>query len=98
MSDDNAASPLAPLVSPLLEADPNSINDLIQSRIDDIFNKPPLLLSDADITAAVEYYRKERARFLLEAQTKPARGNGSAKRKTPSSIAEALNARPDDLL
>ena len=96
MSDNNV-SPLAPEVSPLLEADPNSINELIQGRLDDIFNKPPLLLSDDDLRIAVEYYRKERARFMVESQTKAAAGPRGPRKKTPTSVSDAL-ASTSDLL
>jgi hypothetical protein len=94
MSDEPQSSPLAPAISPLLEADPNSINELIQERINDIFNKPPLLLSDDDLRVAVEYYRKERQRFMLESAAKPPRAAG-AKRKTPTSVSEALSSSED---
>lgn len=87
-------TPLAPAVSPLAEADPNSINAFIAERVDAIFNKPPALLTDDDLKIAVEYYRKERARFLIESQNKPARATGP-RRKVPTSIADALNSTTD---
>ena len=86
-------SPLAPDVSPLAEADPNSINELIQQRIDDIFNKPPALLTDEDLKFQCEYYRRERARFLIESQTKPVRA--TTRRKAPTSVKEALESSSD---
>lgn len=87
-------SPLAPPVSPLAEADPNSINELIAGRIDEIFNKPPLLLTDDDLRIQVEYYRRERARFLIESQNKPARAPAGS-RKKPTSVADALASTSD---
>lgn len=76
--------------SPLTEADPNSINILIAERLTDIMNKPPLLVSDADLAAMVEYYQAERVRFKAESQQKEARPRG-ASRKKPESVAEALD-------
>ena len=93
MSETPPTSPLAPEVSPLLEADPNSINELIQQRIDDIFNKPPALLTDDDLRVQVEYYRRERQRFLIESQNKPARS--APRRKTPTSVSDALDSSAD---
>lgn len=94
MSDDT--SPLAPTVSPLVEADPNSINEFISARVDEIFNKPPLLLSDDDLRVAVEYYRRERFRFMTESAAKQSKGP-TVRRKVPTSVAEAL-AQHEDLL
>lgn len=94
MSDNNPPAPLAPAVSPLLEADPNSVNELIANRIDEIFNKPPALLTDDDLRVQVEYYRRERLRFLLESQNKPARASGPRK-KTPTSVSDALGSDVD---
>lgn len=86
-------SPLAPEVSPLLEADPNSINALIAERIDEIFNKPPALLTDEDLRVQVEYYRRERERFLLESQQKPVRQG--PRKKAPTSVKEAIASTID---
>lgn len=90
-------SPLAPDVSPLIEADPSSINEFIEKRVDDIFNKPPLLLSDDDLRLAVEYYRRERTRFMTESAAKankePVRRG--ARKPVPKSVAEALAANED---
>jgi hypothetical protein len=97
MSDDNSTSPLAPEVSPLVEADPNSINEFIQTRVDAIFNKPPLLLNDDDLRIAVEYYRKDRQRFLTESAAKQTKATGP-RRKVPTSVAEALASPQEDLL
>ena len=88
-------SPLAPATSPLAEADPNSINDLIEDRLAQLFNKPPPF-TDAELKPMVEYYRRERARFAQESLTKPA-GRQGAKRKAPTSVADAL-ASSEDLL
>lgn len=97
MPDPTTPSPLAPNVSPLGEADPSSINEFIQSRLDDIFNKPPLLLSDDDLRQAVMYYRQERQRFMTESLTKAAKGPTGPRKKVPKSVAEAL-ASAEDLL
>ncbi len=79
--------------SPLNEADPNSLDELLTQRIGKIFNTPPLDLTNSDISDVVLYYRRERSRFLNDAkQVKPGR-----KRKTPpTSVAEAL-AMSDDV-
>lgn len=90
-------SPLAPEVSPLLEADPNSINTFIQERVDKIFNKPPLLLSDEDLKVAVEYYRNERVRFAKESLNKESKPRVKAGTKAPKSVKEAL-ASIEDLI
>lgn len=96
-------NPLAPAVSPLIEADPNSINELIQQRVNDIFNIPPLkrdadgnfVLDDAKLSIAIEYYRKERLRFMSEAATKAATAPRAAKKTVPKSVAEALASTAD---
>jgi DUF438 domain-containing protein len=80
-------SPLAPEISPLTEADPLAVNILISSRLDSIFNKNPLELTDEDIRLTVEYYRKERARFITESQAKEAAGP-RVKKTPPKSVAE----------
>lgn len=107
MSDQPPVSPLAPSVSPLLEADPNSVNELISSRIDEIFNKNPrakdadgnYVLSDDDIRSMVVYYRKERQRYLLESQQKEAKPKANAKKKAaPTSVADALATSAADAL
>jgi hypothetical protein len=94
MSDDN---PLSPAASPLLEADPNSINDLIKDRIDEIFNTKPLLLNDDQLRIAVAYYRKERLRFMQESMVKQSQ-EPKKRRKTPTSVADALATPMEDLL
>ena len=88
---------LPPGNSPLNEADPNSLNTLISDRITDIFNKPPLLVTDADLDAMVEYYQKERLRFKLESEMKEQRPR-VARKTTPTSVAEALNIATADLI
>lgn len=97
MSDDiSSIAPLAPEVSPLLEADPASLNEFISSRVNEIFNKPPLAVSDEDLMAMVEYYRRERTRFQIESAAKPpraAKGTAAPKSKVaPKSVKEALAA------
>ena len=72
--------------SPLNEADPNSINDLI-AQINVIFNKRPNDLSDSDLATVVKYFRSERHRFVIESKSVPVKG---ARRKIPTSVAEAL--------
>jgi hypothetical protein len=86
-------SPLAPQTSPLLEADPNSLNELIQERINDIFNTPPLQLTDDKLRVAVEYFRRERERFVKESAEKPQRTG--PRKKTPTSVSEALSSSAD---
>lgn len=91
MSDNTSL--LAPDSSPLSEADAGSINELVQQRIDDIFNKPPLLLTDADLRFQVEYYQRERIRFMQESAVKEQRPK--IKRKVPTSIADAIASSTD---
>jgi hypothetical protein len=103
------ASPLAPIgTSPLVEADPGSLNTLIKERIDEIFNLNPLpkddngnyLLTEAKLQQMVDYYRKERVRFLVESQEKEAKaaekGIRGPRKAAPKSIADALKG--EDLL
>lgn len=87
-------SPLAPETSPLTEADANSINELIQNRINDIFNKKQVMLTDDDLKVAVEYYRRERQRFMQESAAKIA-NPPKTKRKAPVSVADALSSTAD---
>jgi len=99
MSDKNA-SLLAPEVSPLTEADPNSLDDLIGERLNTIQNMKPLDVSDEDLRALIVYYQKGRAKFILESQNKAPRAKPSAKPvpksqaksgKVPQSVAEILS-------
>lgn len=83
--------------SPLSEADPNSVNTLIAERITDIFNKPPLSVTDSDLNAMVDYYQRERMRFKAESQLKEQRPRGTARRK-PESVAEALTIATEDMI
>ena len=93
MSDEH---PLAPEFSPLEEADPNAVNVLISDRINRILNTRPLDLTDDDLSAAIDYYRKERARFILESQNKVPRAvAAAAKRKVPTSVADAIATSVD---
>ena len=86
-------TPTSPPASPLAEADPDSINELLQKRLPVIFNLKPLDLTDTDVDLQVEYYRRERARVKVEQDSKPPR---SARGKTaPKSVAEALAAHKD---
>lgn len=96
-------SPLAPEMSPLAEADPASLNELVKTRINELFNKPPLSVSDDDLRIMVEYYRKDRARFVLESQVKVPRAVANrtkAAKPAPQSVADALAAMKEasDLL
>lgn len=96
MSEQTPAPTLAPTTSPLAEADPDSINLLIKQRVSEIFNTRPLLLSDEDLRIAIGYYRRERVRFQQESAVK-ANAPPKARKKTPTSVAEALISA-DDLL
>lgn len=55
--------------SPLAEADPASLDELM-ARIPTIFNTRPLDLSDSDITDTVVYFRSKRAMFSTLAKQK----------------------------
>ena len=91
MSDSN---PLPPTVSPLREADPNSLNVLIQERVAIVFNTKPSLVSDPQILVSIEYYRKERVRFKLESELKEQKpkGNGRKGKGQPTSVADAIES------
>lgn len=84
-------SPLAPEVSPLTEADPNSLNEFISNRVAELFNTVPLKITDDDLKVMVEYYQRERARFKLESDQKEKKEPKAAKRKTPTSVADAIS-------
>jgi hypothetical protein len=86
-------SPLAPAISPLSEADPDAINEFITERVDLLFNKSPPW-TDEELKPMVEYYRKERVRFAQESLAKPP-GRSGAKRKAPTSVADALESSED---
>lgn len=80
---------LAPETSPLAEVDPNSIDEFIEKRVGDTFNKSPLTVTDDDLSIAVRFYRLQRQRFAIESKgTKPVTAKP---RKKPNSIAEALD-------
>lgn len=95
MSDAPHISPLAPTSSPLAEADPNAINEFIEDRVNVLFNKKPPFTDD-ELRPMIEYYRNGRVRFAAESLNKPV-GRTGARRKTPTSVAEAL-ASSEDLL
>ncbi len=89
-------SPLEPVVSPLAEADPNAINQFIQERVNRVMNTRPLSLTDEDLRVAVEYYRANRARFIIESQQKVPRSvAAAAKKAAPKSVADALATSVD---
>jgi hypothetical protein len=83
----------------LVEADPDSINLLISSRINKVMNTRPEDITDEDLEMMVSYYRNERARFIIESQAKPPRAKPSAKptAKTAASAQEALANAADTL-
>jgi hypothetical protein len=89
--------PLAPETSPLSEPDPNSLNELIESRIDDMFNKPSLKITDADLKVMVEYYQKERLRFKIESDQKDQKPKGTRSKRAPTSVADAIAGTADML-
>jgi len=101
MSDEKeAASPLEQFIatSPLAEADPASLDAMIEERVGDIMNTPPLTLIargpaalDIALKTLVKYYRDGRTRFAIESRNAPK----GPKKKAPKSVAEALSA--DDL-
>jgi hypothetical protein len=68
MTDEETKSPLEPEVSPLNEADPNSINIMIGERINILMNTRPADITDAALAELIQYYRSQRARFILESQ------------------------------
>jgi len=92
---DETPSALAPQgISPLSEADPASLNELIEERVNDIFNKPPLSISDTDLKYMVEYYRRTRLQFKTESDIKAAAGPKTPrgpKVKPAKSVAEVVD-------
>lgn len=73
-----------PPASPLAEADPHSLDELLGARFAAVVNKQPLELTDEDLRTAVAYYRADRVKIAKEQNSKP-----KAKPK-PKSVAEAL--------
>lgn len=90
---------LAPEVSPLLEADPYSVNELIAERIGQIMNKAPLDITvdgpDSDLAVLIAYHRRERSRFILETLAKTNAPRAASRKKAPTSVADALVANAD---
>jgi hypothetical protein len=93
---DQITNPLSPTASPLAEATPDSLNELVSERLNEIFNKPPLSVSDDDLRLMVVYYQKERLRFRQESQEKE--NKPKTRRTTPTSIKEALAIATEDLI
>lgn len=91
MTSENPESPLQALLeasanSPLIEADPKSLDELM-SRWQTTFNMNPLDLSDEDIATNVIYYwRARRSQFAKLAKEKELRDADKPKRgqKKPS--------------
>lgn len=83
--------------SPLAEANPQSLDELIGERIADILNKPPLLLSDEDLRRAVGYYRELRARFAKESAEGKTRASTPRAKKVPRTLKEALAQATEDV-
>lgn len=86
MTQDPTATALVPTSSPLLEADPASLNEL--------FNRDPLLLSNRDIELIVAEQRAQRARYM----TSQAAGKQSKALKEPKgALAKATDLSLEDL-
>jgi hypothetical protein len=85
-------SPLAIGQNLLAEADPNSLDLLVESRITELFNTPPGELSDRDLEEMVKYFHSQRAMFMQKETAKLAAPKPKARGKTkaPKSIQEIL--------
>ena len=95
---ENSGSPLlkalleASANSPLSEASPDSLNELMR-RAATIFNKRPLDLSDEDVADTVLYYRAQRGKFAQLAKEKDSEApKRRSKKTTPDEVAAALKA------
>ena len=92
-------SPLEPAgPSPLLEADPSSINEFISDRIGEIFNKPSKSLTEDDLKIMVGYYRRERVKFLLDADAKALKEPKARKSSKPPTSVAQITTTWDDLI
>ena len=99
MSDEAPVSALAPEVSPLAEADPNALNEFIEKRVDEIFNRRPGEgWTDAELQIMIGYYRKDRERFKLESEKKLAEGPKTRKKgPAPTSVKSAMAGQATNL-
>ena len=91
------ASPLRALLeasanSPLTEADPSALNELM-TRIPTIFNKRPLDLTDTDIADTVLYFRHQRAKFATLAKEKADAGDGPKRARVSGTASVAAKLR-----
>lgn len=89
-------SPAPEGASPLAEADPASVDILVDERLRAIFNGDPLLLSEDQLARGVAYYRQLRQNYEKDEAAKTASGTPRRRRAAPKSVAEALNI-PDSI-
>jgi hypothetical protein len=90
----NTPEALAPAASPLAEASPDSINELLGARINVLFNTPPLHIDDSALADMVRYYQADRVKHMEEEKKKIAEGP-KTRRKAPTSVVEALSSSAD---
>lgn len=74
--------------SPLAEADPSSIDELMR-RAEVVFNMKPLNYTDPDVDTATRYYQAKRAYFAQLAREKE-NAEPKQKRTKATSVAQAL--------
>jgi hypothetical protein len=83
--------------SPLLEANPQSLDKIMTERLAIIFNTMPSKYDPADTKMVVEYYRNLRAQFLKAEVVKLAEGPKPKGRKAAvKSVKEALEVATVD--
>lgn len=96
MTTNNPESPLKALLeasanSPLSEAEPNSLDELM-ARVRVTFNTKPLDLTDEDIVSNVTYYRLKRSQYAALARERELNPKTRKKKSTDSTnLSEALD-------
>jgi hypothetical protein len=104
MTTENPESPLRALLeasanSPLAEADPSSLDELM-ARVRTTFNTKPLDLTDDDIAANVKYFRLQKHKFAALSREKAEKDASAPKRSrksSASSISEALERAVNEI-
>jgi len=75
--------------SPLAEADPLSLNELME-RVRTIFNKRPLDLTDGDLETTKLFFRSQRAKFAQLAKERENTKLSKPRGPRATSVSEAL--------
>lgn len=76
--------------SPLVEADPNSLNELME-RVDIVFNMRPLDKADEDVELVVTYFQQRRSRLSTLAKAKELKDAENPRKRPKKTDAEITN-------